>query len=125
MYQVLLLCYVMSMPPWCHQAISYPQPQLDLIKVMLTYTQLNMTWTNLCMRHPEILTKLIYSASSALLQRLTQVFDGVVSLFAVHSDRLSVGASHSVADDVTSDQDVGAERWGPGHNDAVWKWPHM
>lgn len=44
---------------------------------------------------------------------LTQVFDGVVSLLAVHPNCLGIGTSHSVANDVTPDQDVGAEGWCP------------
>ncbi|KAF3847089.1 hypothetical protein F7725_020117 [Dissostichus mawsoni] len=50
-----------------------------------------------------------WGSSVHLLITLTKVFDGVVSLFAVHSHRLGIGTSHSVADDVTSNQDVWAE----------------
>lgn len=56
---------------------------------------------------------------------LTQVLDGVISLLAVDADRLGVGTSHAVADDVTSDQDVGAERRRPGHDDAVGQRPDV
>lgn len=58
-------------------------------------------------------------------QVLTKVLDGVVSLLAVHPDRLSVGAAHAVADDVAADQDVGAQRGGPGHDDAVGQRPDV
>lgn len=53
---------------------------------------------------------------------LTEVLDGVVSLLAVHSDCLGIWTSHSVADDVTSNQDAGAEGRSPGHDDAVGEW---
>lgn len=53
---------------------------------------------------------------------LTQVFDGVVSLLAVHPDRLGIGTSHSVANDVTSDKDAGAKGRSPGHDDTVGQW---
>lgn len=56
---------------------------------------------------------------------LTEVLDGVVSLLAVHADRLSVGAAHPVANDVAPDQDVGGERWRPGHDDAVGQRPDV
>lgn len=55
------------------------------------------------------------------LSALTKVLNGVVSLLAVHSDRLGVGTSHSVANYVASNQDVGAEGRSPGHDDAVGK----
>lgn len=56
---------------------------------------------------------------------LTQVFNGVVSLLAVHPDCLGIGASHSVSDDVTTDKNVGAEGWSPGHDDAVGQRPDV
>lgn len=56
---------------------------------------------------------------------LTKVLDGVVSLLAVHSDRLSVGAAHPVANNVAPDQDVGAERRSPGHDDALGQRPDV
>lgn len=56
---------------------------------------------------------------------LTEVLDGVVSLLAVHPDRLSVGAAHAIPDDVAPNQDVGAQRGGPGHDDAVGQRPDV
>lgn len=56
---------------------------------------------------------------------LTEVFNGVISLLAVHSHCVCIGAAHSVANDVTADQDGGAEGRGPGHYDAVRKGPDM
>lgn len=56
---------------------------------------------------------------------LTKVLNGVVSLLAVHPDRLSVGAAHTVPNDVAPDQDIGAQRGGPGHDDAVGQRPDV
>ena len=58
-------------------------------------------------------------------RELTQVFNGVVALLAVHPDSLCVGASHAVANDVAPYQDVGVEGRGPAHDDAAGEGSHV
>lgn len=49
---------------------------------------------------------------------LTQVLNGVVSLFVVHLDGLGVGAADAVADGVAPDHHVLVLGRGPAHHDA-------
>lgn len=59
------------------------------------------------------------------MKDLTQVLNGVVSLFVVHFNGLGMRAADPIADGVTPHHNVLVLRGRPAHYNAVHKWPHM
>lgn len=74
-----------------------------------------------CLRSPEG----GWAGAQITLPALTQVLNGVVSLFVVHLDGLGVGAADAVADGVAPDHHVLVLRRGPAHHDAGDQRPHV
>ncbi len=71
------------------------------------------------------INKDFFQSRIIIKKNLTQVLNGVVSLFVVHFNGLGMRAADPIADGVTPHHNVLVLRGRPAHYNAVHKWPHM